>query len=430
MGSTAFRRLVVSAMTTIGVSTIGVAANAQEWARFRGPNGGGVSADGGSIPSTWTESDYAWRVKLPGAGHSQPVIWGEKLFVTCASEEGQRRHLVCLQAADGKSIWSVEFSMATHTKHGLNSFASNTPAVDAARLYAIFTDPQSFVVRAFDHGGKEIWKRELGGCAARHGSGASPILFDGLVIVAKDLEADSAVFALDQASGEVRWKTERRSSETAYGTPCLLERAGKPAQLILSSQSHGLSALDARTGTPLWDSASVFDKRTVSSPVLADGLAIGTCGSGGGGNYLAAVRLDGAGDVSERGLAYKLTHSIPYVPTPVVDAGRLYLWNERGIVSCYDAKDGSPVWRERIDGNFYGSPVLIGQRLYSASTDGQMAVIDVSGGAFKPLGASPIGEGSHSSPAVAGGRLFIHTFNHVVAIGGKKAAAAAPAGGD
>jgi outer membrane protein assembly factor BamB len=395
-------------------------AAAEEWTRFRGPNGSGLSEARG-IPTSWSESDYNWKAKLPGAGHSQPVLWGERIFLTSAVEEGARRIILCLRAADGGIEWSRELEARTHDKHLRNSYASGTPAVDEERAYFVFAHPEALALVAFDHQGGEKWRRDLGPFGGNHGHGASPIVFEELVVLPNEQEGKSSIIALDRKSGETRWQTERRTERVAYGTPCVhLGRDGEP-ELLFTSQAHGISSLDARSGRPLWE-AAVFTMRTVSSPVLAGGLAVGTCGSGGGGNYLVAVRLGGEGDVASTHLAYKLSRSMPYVPTPIARGDRLFLWSDGGVVSCVRASSGEVIWQARAGGSYSGSPVCVEDRLYCISDEGDVVVV-AAADEFRLLAKNPLGEPSRSTPAVAGGRMYLRTYSHLISIGGKASAA-------
>ena len=383
------------------------------WTRFRGPNGDGNSA--AEVPVRWTEADYAWKADLPGSGHSQPVIWGEKVFVTCASEDGAERKVVSLDLSSGASRWVRRFPAEVHEKHRLNSYASSTPAVDGDRVYAAFSSPSAYRLHALDHDGKELWTRDLGRFQSQHGNGTSPILHEGLVILGNDQDGPSSVFAVEAATGEVRWKAERRTQEVAYGTPCILRREGGKPELILTSHAHGISSLDLATGALNWE-ARVFDKRTVSSPVLAaSGLVLAACGSGGGGNFLVAVRPGGKGDITETHVAYKLVRSIPYVTTPVVVDDLVVLWGDRGVVSAIEGATGKVLFQERVEGTFAGSPVRAGDRIYCMSAEGEAVVIKV-GRKFELLARNPLGEGSHSTPAIGGGRMLLRTFGRVLCV--------------
>lgn len=384
----------------------------QEWSRFRGPNGSGLSEAKG-LPAAWSESDILWRIDLPGQGHSQPVVWEDKLFVTTAKDEGRERGLLAIDKATGRTLWSKSYPMSTHGKHKLNSFASSSPAVDKDRVYAAFVSTEQFVVRAYDHAGKELWAAPVsGGYKSQHGYGASPAILDEKLIVTNDQDGESFIVALDLKSGRTLWKSPRRNTEqsAAYGTPCLHQ-----GQILTTSGTHGIAGLDPKTGRQLWE-AKVFDKRAVSSPVVLGGLVFGSCGSGGGGNYVAAVKLGGKGDVTSTHKAYEIRKAAPYVPTPVGQGDRLYLTADNGIASCVEASSGRVIWSERIADGFYGSPVLAEGRVYVASTKGELVVF-AAADEFKVLARNSLGEGSHSTPVIDGGRLFIRTFTKLLCVG-------------
>jgi outer membrane protein assembly factor BamB len=393
----------------------------QEWTRFRGPNGTGISADT-RVPTTWTEEDFRWRVAIPGESHSQPVIWGGRIFLTTAIDTGKERALVCLDKETGSELWTRKYPLPTHRPQNRNaSYANASPVVDADRVIACFVSRDHFWVRAFDHSGKELWSRELGPFASQHGHGASPMIYDGTVIVTNDQDGESFVVALDVQTGRDVWKTPRRTvpGGTAYGTPCVNRRPDGTPELIFTSQAHGISSLDPRTGALNWE-ARAYDKRMVASPVVAGDLVIGSCGQGGGaGNYLSAVRLPaGKGDVTTSHVAYTLRTATPYVPTPLYKDGRLYLISDAGIASALEAPTGRQLWSERLRAEFFGSPVLIDGRIYAPTTRGEMIVL-ATGDTFQLLARNPIGEGTHSTPCVDGGRLYVKTFTHLVCIGKK-----------
>ena len=405
--------LVFAAMLSIRVA-------GQEWTRFRGPNGTGISVTKG-VPITWTEQDFRWRVEIPGQSHSQPVIWGNKLFLTTATELGKDRVLLCLNKDDGKEVWRKSYSLPTHRPANRNaSFANGSPVVDGNRVIACFVSQDHFWVRSFDHAGNEQWSQDLGTFESQHGHGASPIIYENTVIVTNDQDGQSFVTALALKTGKPVWKTPRRPSpaHTAYGTPCINVSSGGSPELLLSSQSHGISSLDPKTGAPNWE-APVYRIRMVASPVVAGEVVIGSCGQGGGaGNYLSAVKLGGKGDVSKTHVAYTLRKGTPYVPTPLYLDGRLYLISDAGIATALEASTGREIWTNRLSAEFFGSPVLIDGRIYCASTKGEMIVL-ATGDTFQSLARNPIGEGTHSTPCVDAGRIYMKTFSHLVCIGGK-----------
>jgi outer membrane protein assembly factor BamB len=403
---------------------LAVAAQAQEWTRFRGPNGSGLS-NAKTIPTRWTEADFNWKAALPGVGHGSPVLWGDRVFVTASDEKRGVFMVLCLRAGDGSVLWQQEFPVQPLAGHRYNSFASSSPAVDADRVYVCRTEAAQQVLMALNHQGAKVWERDFGRFAAQHGSGTSPIVHDGLVVLANEQDGESFLVAVNAATGKTRWQTPRQTKQAAYSTPCVLQAAGAPPLLLFNSEAHGISALAPDTGNVVWEFPKAFDKRSVSSPVIADGLVIGSCGSGGGGNYVVAVRPGDASGAKPPQRAYEIRRSAPYVPTSLCVDGRLFLWSDAGIVSCVVASTGEAKWQERVGGDFFGSPVCVDGRLFCVSTAGDVVVVRA-GERFELLAKNPLGELTHSTPAVAGGSMFIRTRQHLVSVGGKAPAAASP----
>ena len=343
------RTLTAVAGLAFSLAWLSVSARAADstdgWARFRGPNGSGLVETPG-LPATWAESDYRWKVDLPGAGHSAPVIWGARLFVTSGDEETGTRFVRCLNTADGATLWSREFTAEAHKKHKFNSFASSTPAVDARHVYISWATPEQLVVAALDHDGKEIWKRDLGPYPGGHGSGSSPIVFDDLVILANDKAGPSFIVALDAASGADRWKLDRRGSRASYSTPCVYQPARQAPQLIFTEWEQGISGVDPKTGKLLWE-RDVFgedeEKRSIGSPVIAGELVIGTCGFAKGKKFVVAVKptasaanrtaTSAADKLAEVQEVYRLDKISPHIPTPLVK-GNKYLLTLRHLGVC------------------------------------------------------------------------------------------------
>jgi outer membrane protein assembly factor BamB len=383
-----------------------------EWTRFRGPNGTGIG-DAASLPVSWTEADYLWQASLPGIGHSSPVIFGNRLFITSGVEATAERVVLCYNAATGEKLWERRFPSSTFRSHRRNSYASHTPALDAQHVYITWTTPDEYTLLALTHDGAEAWRRNLGPFVSRHGSGASPIVFEDLVIVADDQEGESALLAFHGRDGSPAWRTPREAALAAYSTPCLWESPDKTLELIVNSESHGISALDPRSGKLLWE-IKVFDKHVVGSPIAAGGLLFGSCGSGGGGNSLVAIRPG-----PDPQIAYKISEQAPYVPTLVSHGDLVFVWSDKGIVTCLDAPTGKVVWRERVGGNYYGSPVRVGDRLYCIAEDGIVVVLAASKN-FEVLARNDLGESSHSTPAIAGGRMYLRSYSKLFCLAGKQ----------
>ena len=407
------RWLPAAAVLLISVS----ATHAEQWTRFRGPNGTGVG-ETASIPASWTADDYNWRVELPGIGHSSPVLWGERIFLTSAIPETAERILLCLHVEDGRVLWKQSYPSKVHPKHDLNSFATPTPACDEQHAYFVWSTPDEYTLVALDHDGHEKWKLDLGPYTSMHSAGPSPIVYRDLVILGNDQDGESSLLAFDRLSSALRWQTSRRAETVSYSTPCVLSRAGLPDELIFLSAAHGMSGIDPETGKTNWE-LDVFDKRTVASPIIADGLVLGSCGSGGGGTYAVAVRPGTPDGASQPEQAWKITDAAPYVPTMLARNGLIFMWSDKGIASCVRAETGKVVWKQRLGGNFYGSPVCVDDRLYCIAENGDVVVI-AANDEFKLLGRNPLNEDSRSTPAVAGGRMYLRTNAHLISIGRKK----------
>lgn len=394
-----------------------LAADVEGWTRFRGPNGAG-QADSPDIPLRWNQADYRWRVALPGVGYSSPVVRADRLWITSADPQTGRQTLWCLHTADGSVAWQHQADSKPHRKHPFNGYASSTPALDESNVYFCAWTAEGVRLLALRQSdGRQLWQRDLGPFVGEHGFGTSPMVFGQLVIVSNDQDGASFAIALDRATGSPRWRIDRRSEKAGYATPCIWQPPqGKP-QLILSSWAHGVTGLDPHTGRVLWE-LPVFQNRVVASPVVAGGLVFASAGVGGVGREMYAIQPANPDQGTQARVAYTLEGALPYVPMPVAKGNLLFLWQDRGVVSCLDAPSGKVLWRERVGGQFFSSPIRIGERLYNTSRDGQMVVL-AAAEKYELLARFPLGEATHSTPAVAGDCLYLRTVSHVMALPGK-----------
>ena len=389
----------------------------QEWARFRGPDGAGQS-EATTIPSTWGAQDYEWRVKLPGIGHSSPVVWADRIFVTCAIEEDATQVMRCMNTSDGSLVWTRSFESTTYKKNHLNGYAAATPAVDADHVYLIWTTPEKFTVVALTQDkGREVWRRDLGPYVAMHGSGASPIVFEDMLIVPNEQSENSCVVALSCATGQTWWKTSLPVKRGGYATPCIYRPDGGPVQLILAGSEYGFISLDPKTGRKHWQ-IEAFPARVVGSPVIVGGLVFGNCGQGGGGKRFVAVRPGNPAAGTEPEIVYDNIKAMPYVPTPVAKGRLLFLFADSGIITCLDAPTGEIHWQKRVPWKFFASPVRVADRIYCMSREGRMIVLAAAAD-FNLLGEINLEEPGNGTPAVADGVMYLRTVSHLMAIGGK-----------
>ncbi len=404
---------------------LAVSVRAENWPRFRGPNGQGIS-EAKTIPVKWSVQDYNWEIELPGGGHSSPVVWEDKVFVTSADDKTLKGTLLCVSASDGRERWRKEFSLNKVQMNTLNSYASATPALDADHVYLFWPGMEETILAALTHAGREVWTIMLPEIHARHGTGSSPVVCGEYVIVTREQDQKSGGdvasvwLAVNRKTGQIQWRYEHpENANSSYSTPCTYrDREGRD-QLLFTSNSHGIAALDPATGRLLWKAPDVLPARVVSSPVIAGAVVIATCGEGGRGIRLAAVRPSGDGASSTAAEVYALERGIvSYVPTAVVHDGLLFLFHDQGTVSCLRAATGEVLWSEKPAGRYYGSPVCVDGKLYCITIDGDVVVLQA-GPRYELLAANPLGEKSHATPAVADGRMYLRTYSHLISIGGK-----------
>jgi len=407
-------------LSLVAVLVLATCVSAENWSRFRGPGGAGISNEKG-FPVTWTANDYKWKTPLPGLGHSSACVWGDHVFITSALDAGRVRLVFDINAETGEILWSDRLTSRTHEKHQLNSYASATPASDGQRVYVMFSTNEDFQVRAYDFKGQRVWQQNIGAFYNRHGHGCgtSPIVYRDLVIVASQHDGPSSIVGLDAATGKVRWKSDRKVGLTAHSTPVVLERDGKTPQLFFSNTGDGISSLDPRNGKLVWRAAAVFTSRAVNSPVVAGNLVLAIAGGGGKGKQMAAISVDQAGDVPAEKAAWIRDRNLPYVPTPLAFGKYLYLWADNGVVTCVESATGKDIWMQRVGGKYWASPICLDGRLYNITADGEVVVL-ATGPKYQLLGKTRIGEPFHGTPAVSNGRMFLRGFKNLYCLEAKK----------
>jgi len=398
-------------------------STAQEWPRFRGPNGSGIG-EISSLPADFTKADYDWAVKLEGTGHSSPVLWGDRLFLTITGKDGEQRRVECYDGVTGGRQWAWSAPVREHPMHKYNNFASSTPVATADGLYLAWASGERTEAIGLDHRGNLRWRREWPNFSSDHGFGASPIVVDGVLVLHTDAadQRKSYVLGLDPASGETLWRLERITPETdekhltAYNTPAAVEMNGEPTVAVLQT-NDGWKGVAPKTGEVVWAFPGDYRQRSVGSIAAADGLVFATLGSGGGGKQATALRptLGGKPEV-----LYELgiRDGLSYVPTPLLYEGRLYLWGDGGVLTCRDAKSGELVYQKRVGGNFFSSPIVADDKIWCGSRDGELVSV-APGDEFRVLGRTRLSSGMNATPAVANNRLFLRTDTHLICIEGR-----------
>jgi len=393
----------------------------QEWTRFRGPNGQGIS-QAQTIPVKWTEQDFNWKVKLPAGGHSSPVIWKDKVFVTCENPESAGGILLTLDVSDGHTLWKKQYKLTAYKHHRDNNYAAATPVVNADHVYVLWQTSKEVIIAAIDHSGRDIWQRTFPGIYSRFGPGTSPMLFNDIVVFTHEhweggKEYQSSWIALDRKTGQTLWTRQRGNSQISYSTPCVYSPETGEHQLIFTSQAHGITGVDPHTGKVMWELQPVLPARVVSSPVIAGDLLIGACGKGSAGKQLVAVRAGSGGNSRQPEVVYTRTgKSAPYVPTSLAKNGLLFTFHDQGDVSCLRIDSGEVLWCEKPGGKFYGSPIWVNSLLYCINREGNVLVIKAAT-TYELLASNSLGEKSQATPAVADGRMYLRTYSHLISIG-------------
>lgn len=386
--------------------------HAQEWTRFRGPNGSGV-CDKILLRSDWSDKDYQWKVKLPGKGHSSPVVWGDKIFVTSADAEQRSTH--CIDASTGKELWQHKLPGDVYKMHKRNSVATSSPVVDAERVYVLWASPSHFLALALDHKGNVLWQNDLGPYKSQHGLGVSPIVVEDVLVICNDQDGTSTLVGLDVKSGNARWTLPRKTSNATYATPCVYQQEGKPAVVIFSNWKHGITAVDPKAGKVAWE-ISCFEpekqERAIVSPLVAGDLVLGTCGFVTAQKHLVAVRPT-SGDKAEE--VWRFEKNVAHLSTPIVVGDHIYSCTELGFITCLDRKTGELLWQERVDANFSASPVAAGGLIYCVADDGNVFVVKA-GPKFEAVSRPSLGEKSQATPALTRQRVIFRTERHLLAL--------------
>ncbi|HVJ81953.1 MAG TPA: PQQ-binding-like beta-propeller repeat protein [Planctomycetia bacterium] len=366
-------------------------AAAENWPQFRGPTGQGVSAEK-DPPLEWSSSkNIAWKTEIPGDAWSSPIVWGDRAFVTTATDGGKSCRIVALDFKSGAILWNKEvFRQSLKRKEGRNTYATPTPATDGERVYACFGDG-SFAATTF--AGEIAWTNRDYPFYSQHGLGSSLVLHDGLLLMARDGSSEGPdkgvgwqtpwdqayVVALDAKTGKERWKTKRGRSRISHGTPVILNSPEGKTEVV-SEAGDVLQGMDFATGKLKWTS-EVIGEGKAPSVVLGDGLAFAS-GGWGGKATIKAFKLGGAGELKESNLVWEQKKGMPNIPSMVCVSPHLYAVTDAGVATCLKGESGEVVWQNRLGGNFAASPVAAAGRIYFFGDRGDTTVVET-GPTFK-----------------------------------------------
>jgi outer membrane protein assembly factor BamB len=441
----------------IALFALVVAASAQNWPSFRGPGASGVS-DGQNLPVRWDAQrrvNVLWKTEIHGLAHSSPVVWGERVFLTTAVSgkpgatfkpglygEGtasddlsvQQWKVICLERATGKVLWEriAYQGVPKEKRHIKSTYANATPATDGRVVVASFGSQGLY---AYTPAGDLLWKRDLGRFDVgaydapefEWGTASSPILYKDLVIVQCDQQKGSFLAALDAKTGATVWRTER-DELPSWGTPAIFPTKAR-AELVTNG-SNFIRGYDPASGRELWRLGG-SSKITAPTPVASDDLIIVASGRRPEAPIFA-IRAGASGDItpasgesSSRSVAWSKGQRGPYMPTPLIYGGYVYILGNAGIFDCYALADGREIYRQRIPdagSGFSASPVASDGKIYLSGEDGEMVVVKA-GPKFELLARNDMADPVMATPAISGGMMIIRSQHYVWAIGQPRHAA-------
>jgi outer membrane protein assembly factor BamB len=385
------------------------------WPRWRGPSGQGL-VPSGKFTDTWSATEgIKWKSPLPGRGNSSPIVWGDRIFVTAAEEDGARLSLMAFNRGDGKRVWQTVVPQdVTEHVHQKNGHASATPTTDGKLIYASFG---RHGLVAFDFSGKIAWHRKFAQIDNYHGPAGSPVLYKDRVFLYQDQkpvgEQTAFVAAFDKATGKTLWSTPRTES-VGWGTPVVIT-AGTRDELIVHGQRR-VAAYDPETGKELWTvKGNTFE--VIPTPVVSHNMVFVSSGRAG---PTFAIKPGGSGDVTATNVAWTSPKGSPFVPSGIVVDDLLYLINDmQSVLTVFEAATGTLVYQERLGNSakesFSASPVAVGGKVFFTNDLGETFVVKA-GREFKLLRINNHGARTLASPALADNTWYWRTEDSLVAI--------------
>ncbi len=450
MKQTLYFVVLAAFMLAVGTTAQKNSTNASHWPQWRGPDFNGMARS--DAPTKWSDTENVkWKATIPGRGHSTPVVWGDKIFVTTAiptakaaapapapadgrpgggrggpgggagANQEHQFVLMCLDKKSGKILWQKVAKTAVPHEgyHGMyGSFASNSPVTDGKNVYAFFG---SRGVYCYDLNGKLLWEKDLGvqmKMRLQFGEGTAAVVHDDKLLLNFDYQGDSFIVALNKVNGNELWRAKREEISN-WSTPLVVEHGGR--KHVIVSASGKVRSYDLNSGKLIWDCAGL-GLNTIPQPVHQDGVVYVM--SGFRDPKLLAIKLGKEGDLTGTdAVLWSETRGLSYTPSPVLFDGKLYTLTDNGMLSCFDAKTGKPYYhQQRLPKpyNFKASPIGANGKLYLASEDGDVVILKM-GEKFEVLATNTLQDQLFiASPVIINGEIFLRGQNTLFCISEKK----------
>jgi outer membrane protein assembly factor BamB len=388
--------------------------SADDWPCWRGANQDNVAASGQKPPIHWDpEKNVLWKSPVPGRGHGSPCLWGNNIFLPTADDRAEVQYLLCYDRRTGQKLWQTELHRKGFVRiNAKNSHASSTPACDGRAVFMPCVIQNAAWLSALDLAGKVLWQKRLGDFSSMHGFAASPLRCGSLVIVVADSLKNSFLIAVHRRTGETVWRTERPSFRLGtYASPTIGRVAGRD-QLLLHGPSK-VFAYDPLTGKELWTCDGPSDS---TSSTMSFGADLVYSAAGYPQRNMLCIRADGSGDVTKTHVAWSKKGKMAYVPSLLLADGLLYMVDDSGPVTCFDAVSGQQIWSGKLDGEFSSSPVLAGGHIYVVSEAGMTFVLKP-GRKFQVLAKNDLADGGFATPVICGSHIYLRTLHNLYCLG-------------
>jgi len=395
------RRTFAIALTCTAL-TLSLGAHAatgpNDWPAWRGPTRDGLAAPNQNPPTQWSETENVlWKVPLPGRGHGSPTVVGDRIYLPTADPVKRTQSVLCLNRLDGKLLWQTEVHSAGAEpgKQANSSAASASVTYDGDQLFINFLNSAAVYTTALDLSGKKLWQQKICDYVIHQGFAASPVVHESLVLVSADHKGGGVVAGLDRQTGKVVW-SQPRPKHHNYTTPSIVKAGGRTQMVMVGG--NVIASYDPLNGKVIWEIEGSTEECVTT--IVTDGTRIFASG-GYPKNHVVAVMADGSGKIAWQNIARV------YVPSMIVKEGHLYAVLDAGIATCWKSDTGEELWKERLGGDFYASPVMVGNRIYASNVAGKTYVYEATPKSFKLLAQNQLGDQAYASPVICGSRLYL-----------------------